>query len=165
MFSNELAEKLINLPKSIQTGNSNIDFTQERNRFILKNDENPSYLFLFEFTINKKVSFRISLHNQEDNSKEGLIRIDYKGGHRNPEELNKHVPEFVKPYIGYQFTEEAHVHIYVEGFKNLAWAIPLTKYDFSVKDVNSTQDLENAVTAFMKQINIITPVTYQTILL
>lgn len=112
MFSNELVKKLIDLPKSIVGGKEvNIDLSIEKNRFKLISSDEPEYEFLVEITSNQKISFKITFHNQENNTKEGLIRIDYKGGHKNPESLNPFVPEFVKPYAGYYFQNEAHVHI------------------------------------------------------
>ena len=165
MFSNDLAKKLINLPKQIEGGTTTINLTNERSRLILNNEDEPEYTFLFEITSNKKISFKISLHNQENNTKEGLMRVDYKGGHRNPEGINSFVPDFVKPYAGYFFQNEAHIHIYVEGYKDLAWAVPLTEYNFPVLDVTNTDDFSSAINAFAKEINIITPFIIQNALL
>jgi hypothetical protein len=165
MFSNELAKNLINLPKSIEGGGiMNIDLSVEKNRFKFISNE-PEYEFLVEITSNKKISFKITFHNQENNTKEGLIRIDYKGGHKNPESLNDFVPEFVKPYLGHYFQNEAHVHIYVEGFKDLAWAVPLTAYDFPVSNIDNMEDFATAVKAFATQINIVSSLNIQTKLL
>lgn len=161
MFSNELAIKLLKLPKQIEGGTTTIKLLDEKSRLILVSPDEPDYSFLFEVTAHRKISFKISLHNQENNTKEGLMRVDYKGGHKNPESLNQFVPEFVKPYVGYFFVNEPHIHIYVEGFKDLAWAIPLIKYNFPILDVNNTDDFSNAINAFAKEINIVTPFTIQ----
>jgi hypothetical protein len=165
MFSNELAKKLINLPKQIEGGTTTINLVDEKTRLILNNPDEPEYSFLFEITSHKKISFKISLHNQENNTKEGLIRLDYKGGHKNPESINVFVPEFVKPYVGYFFQNEPHIHIYIEGFKDLAWAVPLSEYHFPVLDVNNTDDFNKAINAFAKEINIVTPFIIQNALL
>lgn len=165
MFSIELANKLINLPKQLKGGSLTINLSQEKSRLILSNDDEPDYSFLFEITSHKKISFKISLHNQENNSKEGLMRVDYKGGHKNPEGINDFVPDIVKPYVGYFFQNEPHIHIYVEGFKDLAWAIPLSAYNFPILDINSTDDFRDAINAFAKEINIITPIYIQNALL
>ena len=165
MISNELAEKLINLPKQIEGGTTTVNLSDEKNRLILTNEDEPEYSFLFEITSHKKITFKISLHNQEDNTKEGLMRVDYKGGHKNPEGINPFVPEFVKPYVGYFFQNEPHIHIYVEGFKDLAWAVPLTEYNFPILDVNNTDDFNKAINAFAKEINIVTPFVIQNALL
>lgn len=165
MFSKELANKLINLPKQIEGGEMTVNLSDEKTRLILSNAEEPEYSFLFEISSNKKITFKISLHNQEDNTKEGLMRVDYKGGHKNPEGINAFVPDFVKPYAGYFFQNEPHIHIYVEGFKDLAWAVPLSEYNFPVLDVNNTDEFGNAINAFAKEINIITPFIIQNALL
>lgn len=165
MFSNELVKKLISLPKEIVGGTTTINLTDEKIRLSLNNEDEPEYDFLFEISSNKKITFKISLHNQEDNAKEGLIRIDYKGGHKNPESMNTFLPDFVKPYIGYFFVNEPHVHIYVEGYKNLAWAVPLTEYNFPILDINNTDDFSKAISAFAKEINIVTPFVIQNAIL
>ena len=69
---------------------------EQKSRFILSSQDEPEYEFLFEIISSKKITFRISLHNQENNSKEGLIRIDYRSGHKNPESITEFVPEIVK---------------------------------------------------------------------
>lgn len=84
MFSNELANKLINLPKNIEGGTMTINLLDEKTRLILNNVDEPEYNFLFEVTSHRKITFKISLHNQEDNTKEGLMRVDYKGGEQKP---------------------------------------------------------------------------------
>ena len=164
MFSTELATKLIDLPKKID-GDAIVNLSAEKSRLILINDDEPDYEFLFEISSNKKITFKITFHTQEDNTKEGLIRIDYKGGHKNPETVNDFVPDFVKPYLGYFFQNESHIHIYVEGYKDLAWAVPLKDYDFPVLDINNTDDFRDAIFAFAKRINIITPITIQNAIL
>ena len=155
MFSNESANKILRLPKYIEGGITTIDMSAEKSRFTLSNSEEPHYEFLLEITSNRKITFKISFHNQENNSKEGLIRVDYKGGHKNPETVNEFVPEIVKPYIGYFFLNEPHIHLFVEGFRDLAWAIPLSAYNFPVLEINNAEDFSKAIIAFAKEINIV----------
>jgi hypothetical protein len=161
MFSSELASKLIKLPKDILGGETTINISDEKSRFSLSSPNEPEYEFLFEITSHRKITFKISFHNQENNTKEGLIRVDYKGGHKNPETVTDFVPEIVRPYVGYFFQNEPHIHIYVEGFKDLAWAIPLSAYNFPVLDINNTDDFLKGINAFTKEINIVTPYTIQ----
>jgi hypothetical protein len=120
---------------------------------------------LFKITSHRKISFKISFHSQENNTKEGLIRVDYKGGHQNPESITEFVPENVKPYAGHFFQNEPHIHLYVEGFKDLAWTVPLTVYDFPVLDINNNDDFINAIKAFTKEINLISPFNIQNAIL
>ena len=100
MFSNELARKLVTLPKQIVGGTTTINLSDEKSRLLLRNNEELEYEFLFMISSNRKITFKISLHNQENNTSEGLLCVDFKGGHKNPEEINEFVPEFVKPYVG-----------------------------------------------------------------
>ena len=165
MFSNELASKLIKLPKNILGGETTINISDEKSRFSLTNQDEPDYEFLFEITSHQKITFKISFHNQENNTKEGLIRVDYKGGHKNPETITDFVPEIVKPYVGHFFQNEPHIHIYVEGFKDLAWAIPLSDYNFPILDINNADDFIKAINAFTKEINIVTPIIIQNAIL
>lgn len=161
MFSNELAYKLINLPKMIVGGETTINISNEKNRITLINHDEPEYEFILEISSHRKITFKISLHHQENNTKEGLIRVDFKGGHKNPETITEFVPENVKKYLGYFFQNEPHIHIYVEGYKNLAWAIPLKDYNFPVLDIKNTDDFIVAINAFTKEINIVTPFLIQ----
>src|SRR5690606_304584 len=112
MFSNELARKLMNLPKEIEGGPKTINLDDSKTRIFLINRDEPEYNFLWEVTANKKISFKVSLHAQEDNTKEGLLRIDYKGGHKNPESVKNAIPDLLTPYIGHWFINEPHVHVY-----------------------------------------------------
>lgn len=165
MFSNELAQKLIKLPKTIVGSPPSISLSVEKNRFVLNNPTEPEYEFLFEISSHRKITFKISLHHQENNSKEGLLRVDYKGGHKNPESTTVFVPDFFKPYVGHFFINEPHIHIYVEGFKDLAWAVPLTAYNFPVLDISNNTDFSTAISAFAKEINIVSPFTIQNAIL
>ncbi|MBE7177769.1 MAG: hypothetical protein INR69_15290 [Mucilaginibacter polytrichastri] len=165
MFSTEFAKKLLLLPKVVRDGTTAVNLLAEKSRYILVSKEESEYEFLFEITSHKKISLKVSLHHQENNSREGLLRVDYKGGHKNPENVTDFVPEIVKPYVGYFFQNEPHIHVFVEGFRNLAWAIPLSEYAFSVLDIQNTADYGNAVQAFAKEINIVSPLTIQHVLL
>lgn len=155
MFSNELAKRLIDLPKEIDGGIKTINLNDCKTRIVLHNKDEPEYNFLWEVSANNKISFKVSLHAQEDNTKEGLIRIDYKGGHKNPETVRHAIPEILKPYVGYWFINEPHVHVYVEGYKDLAWAAPLSVYNFPILDIKNYDDFAEALTPFSKEINVI----------
>ncbi len=136
-------------------GTAIINLSDEKTRFTLRNPDEPEYEFLFEITSNKKITFKISFHTQENNTKEGLMRVDYKGGHQNPISINESVPEIAKLFVGYFFQNEPHMHLHVEGFKDLAWAVPLTVYGFPVLNINNNDDFIDAIRAFTKEINII----------
>lgn len=46
------------------------------------------------------------------------------------------------------------MHIYVEGYKPLAWAIPLTEIDFPIKEINQSSDLSDLIFNFARRINL-----------
>lgn len=43
------------------------------------------------------------------------------------------------------------MHIFVEGYKPLAWAIPLNDTDFPTKDLVNTSDLNDLIVNFAKK--------------
>ena len=64
MFSNELAHKLIKLPKKIEGGTLTIDLLDEKTRLILNNIDEPEYSFLFEVTSHRKITFKIDFFKE-----------------------------------------------------------------------------------------------------
>lgn len=91
----------------------------------------------------------------ESNSYIGLLRIDFKGGHHNPSEILNTLPDFLRPYADKWFKPtEPHKHLYVEGYKPLAWAIPLADTDFPVKKLNDQSDLRGLIINFADSINL-----------
>ncbi len=143
-------------------GNSLLNLSDERIRIGLFCNEEPEYSFIADITLNKRIEFKISLHHQEHNTYTGLLRIDYRGRHDNPESANDTLPEIFKPYIGKEFgMDEPHIHLYVAEYKPLAWALPLKVYNFSVPNVSSSKEVIDAIYAFAKEINIISPITVQ----
>lgn len=99
----------------------------------------------------------IDFHFQENAQYIGLLRIDYNNVHKNPKSINEHVPPIAREYQG-QYIYESHLHFYVEGYKNLAWAIPLTVSDFPVKSIQNTENLFSALEAFCSRINLTTKI-------
>lgn len=156
MFTRTQVEYLLRLPKELENkGQLVVDLAKNKNRFHLVSPDDDDWEFLVDITNNKRISFRISFHHQEDTTKEGLLRIDFKSGHRNPDIANEFVPDFLHPYVGYWFDNEAHIHFFVEGYKELAWAMPLKDYKkFTVLDIDSYEDFSNAVLEFAKEINL-----------
>lgn len=166
MITQALAKYLLELPKEIIKGDTNIDLLAEKIRLNLVSPEDNDWEFLIEISNSKKKTFRISFHHQENNTNEGLLRIDYNSGHKNPEIVNEFVPEPLKKYAGYWFENEPHIHLFVESYKDLAWAIPIKDYEaIKTKNIQSSEDYTNAIYEFASQTNIITKfVIQQTIL-
>jgi len=175
IISNVQADYLMQLKKKVLQNDTALDqltINQEfplHLRFELVSAEDDDFSFLWEITQSAKNSIRISLHFQEDESKIGLFRVDYNSGHRNPETANGTLPQKFIPYVGKWFSnEENHVHYHVEGYKSLAWAIPIEDSEIPTKEItdNDTNvQLVSAIQEFAKIINLETVITINTLLL
>jgi hypothetical protein len=174
-MTNEQAQYLLDLPKKIVENNkvlNSITINQAfpfNKRFELIAESDDEFTFLWEIKQSTKNTIRISLHYQENDSKTGLLRIDYNGGHTNPEIVSDTVPEKFHPFVGKIFSnDEHHVHYHVQGYKSLAWAIPLTVDGFEIKELIETDfnnRLASAIQLFAKTINIETGIIINTLLL
>ena len=174
-MTNEQAQYLLNLPKKIVENNrvfNSITINQAfpfNKRFELIAEGDDEFTFLWEIKQSTKNTVRISLHYQENDSKTGLLRIDYNGGHVNPEIISSMVPEKFHPFAGKVFSnDEHHIHYYVQGYKSLAWAIPLTVDKFAIKELTETDfnnTLAGAIQLFARTIHIETEITINTLLL
>ncbi|MFP9118620.1 DUF6978 family protein [Flavobacterium sp. RNTU_13] len=155
MLTNEEANHLLNLEKFLKDPNQVIDLSLKKNSIDLISQKDALPSFRLEIITNQKVILKTTLHHLEDTNFTGLLRIDFKGGHRNPEELNHSVPEFLREYVGrWLDPNEPHIHYYVEGYRPLAWAIPISRTDFPVKTLENTTDLYDLIFNFAKMINI-----------
>jgi hypothetical protein len=174
-MTNEQAQYLLDLPKMIVENNkvlNSITINQVfpfNKRFELIAESDDEFTFLWEIKQSTKNTIRISLHYQENDSKTGLLRIDYNGGHTNPETVLDAVPEKFHPFAGKVFSnDEHHAHYHVQGYKSLAWALPLTVDDFEIKELtemNLNNTLTSAIQLFAKTINIETGIIINTLLL
>ncbi len=154
MFTNEEAKSLIDTKKVLENPNQQLSLNTEKLRIDLIAPEEPDYKFFIDVNPNKRIQFKMTLHNQEKYSNIGLLRIDYKGSHSNPEHILNTLPDFLKPFAGQEFRREAHIHFYVEGYKPLAWAMPLSEHSFDVKELTSDVDYVTALTNFAKLLNV-----------
>lgn len=166
MLTNQEAKYLLDLDKVLNDPHQTVDLSKKKNRLELISHEDSNYQFWVEITTNKKIILKTSIHHLESTSYIGLLRIDYKGGHQNPVNILPTVPEFLVPYAGKWFEHtESHMHIYVEDYKNLAWAIPLIDIDFPVKDIIHTSDLSDLIINFARKINLKSRINIQQALL
>lgn len=155
MLTNEEAKYLLELEKVLVNPNQTIDLKNKKNRIELISHQDSDYAFWIEITTNQKIILKTSIHHLESNSYVGLLRIDYKGGHHNPENIKKTLPDFLEKYADKWFEpNEPHMHIYVEGYKPLAWAIPLADIDFPIKEINQSSDLSDLIFNFARRINL-----------
>jgi len=162
MFTNEEAQNLIKSAKYLKDPTQQVDLALAKNRINLVAPSEPDYHFFLEITSNQKIQFKISLHHQESYSNIGLVRLDFKGRHQNPAQGNSNLPKRFKPYIGKFFEkDEPHIHFYVEGYKPLAWAIPLPDIDFKTQEVKNTLDFNDIIMNFSDIINVVSSLTIQ----
>lgn len=163
-LTNEEAKNLLLLPKKVVVNN------EMQNRCMLESGSRLSrrfvirsldgnHAFLLEISQGKK-RLKITLHFQENSQFVGLLRVDYEGTHQNPAKCNEYVPDFAKPYVG-QDINENHMHFYVQGYKTLAWAIPLRVSDFPVKTILDIDSFFNALEAFQQIIHLDTKILYE----
>jgi len=155
MLTNQEAKYLLDLEKVLTNPNQTIDLSKKKNRLELISHQDSDYEFWVEITTNQKIILKTSIHHLESNSFVGLLRIDFKGGHHNPANILPSLPDFLIPYADKWFDPtESHIHIYVEGYKPLAWAIPLSDRDFPIKDITHASDLSDLIINFARRINL-----------
>jgi len=135
-------------------------------RLYLASKEEKDLTFFIEITQSAKRLLKLTLHFQEDDANIGLLRVDFNGRHHNPETANDKVPMMLKKHTG-EWIEESHIHYFVEGYKPLAWAIPLNDDNsFAVKSFNDIYDIGNVLGEFGRKINLQTQIrtTIQTVI-
>lgn len=155
MLTNQEAIYLLGLEKVLVDPNQTVDLKNKKNRIELISHQDTDYSFWVEITTNQKIILKTSIHHWERNSSIGLLRIDYRGGHHNPENIENTLPEFLKPYADKWFEPtEPHIHIYVEGYKPLVWAMPLVDDDFPIKEIIQSSDLSDLIINFARRINL-----------
>lgn len=163
----ELAEYLIGLDKYVvQNGEVvntfllDIQFPMSF-RLTLSAPEDLDQNLLVDIKESEKKSLKISLHHQDNSTQNGLLRVDYNGRHLNPVDIIQTVPEIFRPFAGKWLDDYAgHIHYVVDGYKPLAWAIPLELDEFPVKELNGREDYTRTLNAFFQKINLKTAITF-----
>jgi len=108
-----------------------------------------------------KKPLKISFHHQDEDTKNGLLRVDYGSRHLNPIHVTASVPDIFKPFSGLWLDGyPGHIHYVVDGYKPLAWAIPLEFDAFPVKRLTERSDYMQTLNAFFDKINLKTKVDY-----
>lgn len=139
MITNEEAKSLLEMEKHLENKKQYFDSAKEKVRFDLVSKDRE-YKFLLQIQKSRKIDFKATFHHQEKEMNLGLIRVDFKGAHTNPDVAEKYAGEF--------FNNIPHIHFYIEGYKPLSWAIPLVESDFPVKEISSEEDFYKAVDSF-----------------
>lgn len=151
----ELAEYLIGLDKYVVKNESvvetfliNIQYPMNF-RLMLSAPDDLDQNLLVNIKESEKKSLKISLHHQDNSTQNGLLRLDFNGRHLNPLEVIDTVPEIFRPFAGQWLDDYAgHIHYVVDGYKPLAWAIPLEFDAFPIKELNDREDYTNTLNAF-----------------
>lgn len=155
MLTNDEAKYLLRLEKLLIDSSQIIDLKNPKNRLKLFSPENSNYNFWLEITSNAKIILKTSLHHLESNTFIGLLRVDFRGRHKNPSKIIDTLPDELKEYAGKWFDiDEPHMHIYVEGYKPLVWAIPLKNTNLKESRIDELADLTNLILNFAKEINL-----------
>jgi hypothetical protein len=153
MLTTEEAKSLLEMNKVLEKKKQYLDLAKEKSRFDLIS-EDKEFKFLLQIERSRKIEFKTTMHHHEKVLFTGLLRIDFKGCHPNPEIADDNVPDFIKPFAGQFFKNIPHIHFFVEGHKPLVWAIPLSASDFPVKIISSEEDFVKAVDSFADYIKL-----------
>jgi len=160
MITQSQAQYLLDLPKFLTENGSYLQrktyspVLPINDRLFMASEQDTDFTFFLDIFQSSKKHLKLTLHFQEDETSIGLLRIDFNSRHRNPEEINRHVPENLKPYAG-QWLDGSHIHFYIEGYKPLAWAIPLANdASFAIKQFVEDAQIANIITEFGKKINL-----------
>ena len=157
MFSNAEVRLLLSLPKIAKV--NVIDLSKQKTIIQLTSESEEELLFRLHIWNSKKIKLKLTCHHDAENI--GLLRLDYHGGHKNPDKISEFVPEQLHPYIGFRFPRNMpHIHLYVQDY-DLNWAMPLVEHEFPVKDVKSYRDIEKAIRCFQKEISLKTRLIIQ----
>jgi len=169
----ELANRLLELPKKVIQEDcllSEIIINQKfpfHEKLELLSEKDDEFSFLWEIKQGGKNTLKIGLHIQENDSKIGLLRIDYNGKHTNPQTISENVPEKFHQYAGKELMQ-SHIHYYIPGYPALAWAIPLTDDPFKIKTIkteNFNTTLKDIIILFAERVNIETAITINQLLI
>lgn len=163
----ELAEYLIGLDKYIVYNGEMADtFFMDIHypmsfRLTLSSPDDLDQTLLLDIKESEKKSLKISLHHQDNNTQNGLLRVDFNGRHLNPVDITPTVPEIFHRFAGQWLDNySGHIHYVVNGYKPLAWAIPLELDEFPVKALNGREDYTQTLTAFFQKVNLKTAITF-----
>lgn len=155
-FTFEQAQYLLQLPKKVEmngTLQDSITFTQPfpfQERYTLISPDDTEFTFLYEVNQSSKNQFKLTLFLMDEDTRIGLLRVDFSGQHENPHTIKENVPLAFRPFIGKFFNYDSHhIHCFVEGYKTtLDWALPLTDDTFPVKQIKNSNDVIAAFNSF-----------------
>ena len=161
MISNIEAQNFLDISKKVYLSTDTLDkydFMVEgkKDRLYMVSFPELEYSFFLEVYQSAKMQLKLTLHLQEDDISLPLMRIDFGGTHKNPEEPNKNVPAFLIPFKGTIFKHnQPHIHYYVQG-QGTDWALPLDNDSFPIKKIVSNNDKREAILAMAQKVNLLT---------
>lgn len=123
-------------------------------------DTNTEYNFLLRIRRSKKYTLNLTLHVQDNESKDCIVRIDYGASHTNPTNVLETLPEKFHPFAG-QILHEPHMHYNIDGYKVASWALPLSEANFSpdkLENLGFRVNFREAIYNFVQLINVQTPI-------
>ena len=158
---------LLSLPKYLIFNRSvkeelviNLSYPIDLNYKLNTPDDQNQQLIITIWESDKR-HFKATLHHHNGRTNEGLIRIDYKGRHVNPAEVIDSLPDIYRPLAGKTLmADEAHIHYVVDGYKPLAWALPIEMTDYPIKKLVSREDYASTIEHFFRLINVRTKVVF-----
>lgn len=164
-YSEYEINQLIKVSKKLDTPNQLIDLKEKKNKVILHSVFNQKHKFMLEITSGLKFHGKASIHSLELKHREGLIRLDFKGRHTNPDNIDENVPKELIKYKSKVFNlDEPHLHVYVKGY-GIRWAIPIQETQFKDCVFSKKDDLGYILSKFAKELNISDELNIQTSLL
>jgi len=163
----KLADYLIGLDKYvIEEGKRKESFSMNTSfpmdiRLTLSAPEDLDQNLMVNIKESMRKSLKISFHHQDDGTKNGLLRVDYGSRHLNPFDVTASVPDMFRPFAGLWLDGyPGHIHYVVDGYKPLAWALPLEFDGFPVKGLTERVDYMHTLDAFFDKINLKTKMDY-----
>lgn len=171
-YTFEEAQELINTPKKTVEGGELQDILHIVQTFpldlrlLLRDMTDGNMEFVWSVKQSGKNTLRMSLHVFDNESKTGLVRVDYHSPHKNPERVSESLPSMFHRHAGERINS-SHIHYHVEGYRPLVWAVPLDESLSSLHDLGDESGctVMNAVLEFSRLIHLETRISFQPMIL
>lgn len=151
---------LIKAPKIITSPTAQINLAGRSERLYLALTSDPDQTFFVDITRSKKVRLKLSLHFQQVALNMPIVRLDFHSRHKNPSDIRPSLPFRFHPHADRLFSEhDPHIHLPVDDYKPLVWALPADDEPIFSKLISSPEDLVDAVRSFLDYIKVETVVS------